>query len=74
MNNGDKLAFPFEGGANNRIEPSVGLNKREYFAAMAMQGIISAVLAGGCNPVSYTEIAKDAITAADELLKAIGDL
>lgn len=72
MTNGDKLAFPFEGGANNRIEPSVGLNKREYFAAMAMQGLLSSI--GGHDVTDYSEIAADALMAADELLKAIGEL
>ena len=41
MNNGDELAFSFVGDKNYGIEPSSGLTKREYFAAMAMQGFVS---------------------------------
>ncbi|MCX2697855.1 hypothetical protein [Ochrobactrum chromiisoli] len=29
-------AFPFEGGDNNGIEPSVGMTLRDYFAAKSM--------------------------------------
>lgn len=35
MNNKDLPAMPFEGGANNGIQPSSGMTKREYFAAHA---------------------------------------
>lgn len=34
-------AFPFEGGENNGIEPSVGMTLRDYIAAKALQGFLS---------------------------------
>ena len=34
-------AFPFEGGDNNGIEPSVGMTLRDYIAAKALQGFLS---------------------------------
>ena len=54
--------------------PLIGLTKREYFAAMAMSGILSA-------PVTYSidgnvcksanDLAKYAVIQADALLKAL---
>lgn len=35
------LAFPFEGGDNNGIEPSVGMTLRDYLAASALQGLLA---------------------------------
>ncbi len=62
--NGMDFAFP--------DEFSTGLTKREWFAGMALQGIVSAC---GCGDgvVSYTEnsLAINAIAAADELLKQL---
>lgn len=64
-----------------------GLTKREYFAAMAMQGIIAGIYGGGGDnyqrqlnewkidngPLTLvgTALAKDALGYADELLKAL---
>jgi len=69
MNNGEKTAFPFP----NALEG--GLTKREYFAAMAMQGMLS-------NPDATKETIKhksspievfpvQAVEFADELLKQL---
>lgn len=60
VHNGNKTAFP----AGDLGTP--GLTKREYFAAMAMQGIVSF----GDNVTSYDEdvMAKAAVRIADELL------
>lgn len=48
MTKADEPAFPHDrvyiasnGGKYNEVVPNGGLTKREYFAAMAMQGIIS---------------------------------
>jgi hypothetical protein len=55
-------------------EAGMGLTKREWFAGMALQGIVSAC---GCGDgvVSYTEnsLAINAIAAADELLKQLAE-
>lgn len=44
-----------------------GLTKREYFAAMAMQGILAASL----GVISAESLAKAAVGSADALLKAL---
>lgn len=57
----DKYAFPVTG-------LSTGLTKREYFAAMAMHGM----LAGGAHDKMYKEVLADlSIQYADELLKQL---
>lgn len=59
----DFYAFPFTG---NTIEQ--GLTKRELFAAMAMLGCLG-------HPDDFDsleQLAKDAVTVADALLKALG--
>ena len=43
-----------------------GLTKREYFAAMAMQGLIASW--GQHDVTDFGEIASDAVLAADALL------
>lgn len=47
------------------IMPVTGLTKREYFAAMAMQGY----LASGCGDIAETS--KAAVKSADSLLKEL---
>ena len=46
-----------------------GLTKREYFAAMAMQGYI----AGGGSDIAFLQLGamKDCVIAADRLLEAL---
>lgn len=56
-------AFPHPG--TNRIEASVGLTKREHFAAMAMQGLCGA---NDCAGWTQDEIAVSAVQIADALL------
>lgn len=63
-------AFPFEGGENNHIEPSIGMTLRDYFAAKAMEAIIAA---DGIQYASATEAhAKWAYEQADAMLAARG--
>jgi hypothetical protein len=57
--NGDNAAYP---SAENCTQ---GLSKRELFAAMAMQGILTRL--GGHMP----SIAAEAVHAADDLLSAL---
>jgi len=52
------------GHANGFIE---GLTKREYFSAMAMQGL----LAYGWNVHEYDEASKCSVKAADALITAL---
>ncbi len=74
MTNGDDKAFQdktifttiVDGKTESAVMPD-GLTKREYFAAMAMQGIIGTVSAD-----DYAHgIAEDAVDLADELIKAL---
>lgn len=63
MTNGNDTANPYFNDSSN------GLTKREYFAAKAMQGLIS-------NPEYFgrldnDEKAKHAVFFADELIKAL---
>ena len=59
-------AFPVDG--NGIHAPELGLTKREYFAAIAMQGLLS-------NPSEcpLSGYANDAVKAADELIKALNE-
>ena len=45
-----------------------GLTKREYFAGLAMQGIMAAGII-----TNVVDVASDAVTYADELLEALED-
>lgn len=77
MNNANQPAFPqsYEKDETRHDiikrggEPQ-GLNKREYLAAMAMQGFISAWPEHAGN-ISPNSIASYAISCADELLKQL---
>ena len=69
MKNSDKPAYPLN--PESTFDNENGLTKREYFAAMAMQGILSsrelylAIIRDGENPMVA------AIEYADELLKQL---
>ena len=71
MNNADKEAFPRAGfsGPMGYSKPVSGLTKREYFAAMAMQGLCANSIAGSHNKPN--NLAIDAVMYADALLKEL---
>jgi len=46
---------------DNQFEDNKGLNKREYFAAMAMQGLVD-------RHINYEVIAEHAVRYSDALL------
>ena len=72
MNNADMPAMPLGGatiGLNHTNRTTRGLTKREHFAAMAMQGLMSAGVPGSHNRIP--ELIPEAIAAADALLKAL---
>lgn len=60
------------GAANGFVE---GLTKREYFAAMAMQGLLSNYNQNGMygNSVEYPMVEKAAVRQADALIKALNE-
>lgn len=66
-----RITCPIDSAFPNRNDPEVrewlGLTKREYFAAMAMQGLLAANAFNGA-PKS---IAKYAVDYADELIDAL---
>lgn len=71
MENKDKPAFPiiFNSGQHDQLT-EFGITKREHFAAMAMQGILSR--AGNWDNVKdYGFIYRESIRHADELLKQL---
>lgn len=41
MNNNNEPAFPFEGGDNNRSQPTYGMTLRDYFAAKIAQRYVT---------------------------------
>ena len=59
--------FDSEGSAMTRF---VGITKREYFAAQAMQGILSSSRYYYKN-VPSAQVAEEAVEMADELIKAL---
>ena len=67
MKNADNRAFPFTYDNTTNVEP--GLTKREYFAAMAMQGILANQKYEAPRRDRLSGMAIDAVAAADWLLK-----
>ena len=70
--NANSAAFSCEQGTdpngswNQTFEP--GLTKREYFAAMALQGVLASMTEDTYHPLTA---ARNAVEAADELLKRL---
>jgi hypothetical protein len=70
--NANEPAFPGQfPPINIPIQIKPGLTKREYFAAMAMQGIMGNPNTEPLEPVHFKNIAEDSIRIADELLKQL---
>ncbi|EMM6072745.1 hypothetical protein M8S69_22705 [Enterobacter hormaechei] len=57
-------AFPVAGSEHNY--PIEGMTLRDYFAAKAMQGIISSE----CNYGAFSDLASDAYSIADAMIRA----
>ena len=77
MKNAEQPAYPISkdiiDGCGETTSP-FGLTKREYFAAMAMQGILSGnypALYGNADMAVPEQVAIDSINYADELLKQL---
>ena len=71
MKNGDKPINP----VLTQNPSLIGLTKREYFAGLAMQGLLAnsygGMTSGGSRTFSPNEISKLAVLHADELLKQL---
>jgi hypothetical protein len=72
MENGKKLMHSFgdNGDESGNYE---GLTKREHFASIAMQGILSnkEIINRTGNPIMRKQIIEESIKCADELLKQL---
>lgn len=73
MDNADMPAVPTPTGniwddKENQVVLALGLTKREHFAGLAMQGIISKG-----HHCTDTVVADEALRYADALLKALGE-
>lgn len=74
MENKDKPAYPqpiaeCNGGLSEVMDynnESIGLTKREYFAGLALQGLLASL--GQHDVTHYDELASDAVIAADALI------
>ena len=65
MENGKQEAFGFAAQLNNGESIySAGLTKREYFAAMAMQGLVD-------RHINYEVVAEHAVRYSDALLSEL---
>ena len=80
MTDGIDLAYPLitGDGINLEIQYNYGLTKREYFAAMAMQGILAGADTGNSNGIfvndgyiHYDTVALDAVKISDALINAL---
>lgn len=56
---------------NSEQGPQDSLTKREYFAAIAMQGICAAYQ--GNREMSFTTVAERSVKLADALIKALNN-
>lgn len=80
MKNGERPAFGRSGYELSNLADhhqqyhEEGLTKREYFAAMAMQGLIGMYSRyDGGSPSATSMLCADAVYFADELLKQLGE-
>lgn len=72
MTNGNDVVYPIVNGTGHEGVHSVGITKREYFAAMAMQGFIAS-----CDTSSGPDdrvISSWSVCIADELIKALNTI
>lgn len=76
MENGKEPAFGYRYANEQSHQEVTGLTKREYFAGLAMQGLLTRVpnRHGGETDLGVIEskrIASESVIMADELLKAL---
>ena len=67
--NSNSTAFPRFSFADGEGLSTPGLTKREFFAAMAMQGLLAQESGDWCR--SEVETAKMAVSQADSLMEAL---
>lgn len=73
--NSIRSAYPCEVSCNNGKLEMYGLTKREYFAGLAMQGMLAnlngALLSGGTKTLHPNHIAQMSVIHADAVLKEL---
>jgi hypothetical protein len=70
MNNGNNLIHSFNCEGSSQVNFQ-GLNKREYFASMAMQALLSSEGKGFYSSMELEQISTMSVNAADALLNAL---
>ena len=75
MSNGNEneLAFPFQFGDSFGGNAHEGLTKREYFAGLAMQGILSKAGFSAAHNDLHQYLAQEAVKFADALLTELAN-
>lgn len=68
---GNKPAFAAMAVDSNELFQELGLTKREYFAAMAMQGLMSATDSNGDWKFCIESASEYSVQAADALIKKL---
>ena len=71
MNNADMPAMPVDTFSEEGLRNYMGLTKREHFAGLAMQGMISSPICKIKDMLDGTSLANAAVEQADLLLKAL---
>lgn len=71
MTNGNEPAFSMIDGQANYMSP--GLSKREYFAAMALQGLLSGNNNFGFTKPDIDHAAQTSVDISDALIKALNE-
>lgn len=73
MKNGERQVYPLQNGYGGILQ--TGLTKREYFAGLAMQGILANPSVGkiidGERFVDKIAVSQSSVIIADELLKQL---
>lgn len=70
MTNGNDSACPVHGKYDSNLILEGGLTKREYFAAIAMQGYLASC-DGWASSYDLEEISKRSVIAADALITSL---
>jgi len=74
MENTDRPAHPFHPKRPHSDEAAngySGITKREYFAGLAMQGILTTLSDSSVNEKVRDIVARESVAMADELLKQL---
>ena len=76
MENSESPMFPLDTSSENRIHEGygkkfIGLTKREYFAGLAMQGLLASMRGFAATTDFVSHLNNTAIKYADELLKQL---